>query len=116
MLSTYTILYKLSDQILSKTSFYSFSKYSRPTHFCHLHGSFCIPSADHKAKLPLSYRFTAELKVACASYLFPASLYSVLETNKRCRGQCLEGGTKIAKMKECISSDVDDVFALPTIK
>ena len=50
-----------------------FSKYS--IHFCHLHGSFCLPSANHEVHLLLRYQFTAEIKAALVSYWFPASLF-----------------------------------------
>ena len=38
-------------------------KYSPPTsiYFCHLRGSFCIPSANHEVDLLLRYRFTADI-------------------------------------------------------
>ena len=41
----------------------------------HLRGSFCIPSVNHEVDLLLRYRFTAEIKSALVSYLFPASLF-----------------------------------------
>ena len=45
---------------------------NRSIHFCHLRGSFCIPTANHEVDLPPRYRFTAEIKAALVSYLFPA--------------------------------------------
>ena len=44
-------------------------------HFCPLLGSFGIPSTSNEVDLMLMYLFTAEIKVALVSYLFPASLF-----------------------------------------
>ena len=41
-------------------------------HFCHLHGSFCIPSENHEVDLLLRYRFQADVKAS----------FSVLEKTK----------------------------------
>ena len=43
--------------------------------------------ANHEVDLLLRYQFTAAIKAYLVSYLFPVSLFSVLETNKSCRGQ-----------------------------
>ena len=74
-------LFALSQKLLNiyKNSFTSFSNSpSTAIHFCHL----CIPSANNEVDLLLRYQFTAEIKAALFSYLFPVSLFPVLETNK----------------------------------
>ena len=42
----------------------------------------CIPSATHEVDLLLGSWFTAKIKAALVSYLFPASFFTALETNK----------------------------------
>ena len=44
-------------------------------HFCYLHWSFCIPSANPEVDLPLRYRFTAGIKAALVSFLLLESLF-----------------------------------------
>ena len=75
------------------------------------------PSENHEVDLPLMYRFTAEIKAALVSYLFPASLFFSSGNKKIVAGRSKGWGAKTAlygrwynncNLKELISSTVDE--------
>ena len=100
---------KYSDFLLFKTSF---SKYSPPIsiHFWPFSWSFCIPTANHEVDLLLRYSLQLKSKLPW-SLIFPASLFSVLETNKSCwgaRSGLYNGWDNNCHLQELISSTVDE--------
>ena len=73
----------------------------------HLPRIFCIPSANHEEDLLLRYWFTAEIKAALVSYLFPVSLFQFWKQKLQgARSGLYRGLDNNCHLKDVISSIV----------